>query len=56
MSDIVPAFPSHWIANWNDLPVLKIPPAKLTDEDIEFNNDMAYLRALLNAIVLGRMS
>ena len=32
MSDIVPAFPSHWIANWNDLPVLKIPPAKLTDE------------------------
>ena len=31
-------------------------PSELTDDDIEFNNDMAYLRALLNAIVLGRMS
>jgi hypothetical protein len=33
-----------------DWPVLQIPPGP-TDDDIEFQNDLAYLRALVDAIV-----
>ena len=33
-----------------DWPVLRIPPGP-TDDDIEFQNDLAYLRALVEAIV-----
>lgn len=33
-----------------DWPVLQIPPGP-TDDEIEFQNDLAYLRALVEAIV-----
>jgi hypothetical protein len=33
-----------------DWPVLQIPPGP-TDGDIEFQNDMAYMRLLVDAIV-----
>jgi hypothetical protein len=33
-----------------DWPVLQIPPGP-TDDDIEFQNDMSYMRLLVDAIV-----
>jgi hypothetical protein len=37
-----------------DWPVLQIPPGP-TDDDIEFQNDMAYMRLLLDAIVTASL-
>ena len=42
------------MSDFSDLPVLRVQPGP-TDDDIEFESDMAYLRALLNAIVMARM-
>jgi len=36
-----------------DQPTLRCTPGP-TDDDIEFQNDMDYLRALLSAIVMAR--
>lgn len=38
------------MSDFDDLPILQCKPT-ITDDDIEFDNDMAYLRALLGAIV-----
>jgi hypothetical protein len=38
------------MSNFDDLPILRIPPGP-TDDDIEFQNDMAYMRLLVDAIV-----
>jgi hypothetical protein len=38
------------MSNFDDLPTLRIPPGP-TDDQIEFQNDLAYLRALVDAIV-----
>lgn len=42
------------MSDFSDLPVVQVKPGP-TDDDIEFESDMAYLRALLNAIVMARM-
>ena len=43
------------MSDFDDLPILQCKPG-ISDDDIEFNNDMAYLRALLNAIVVSRLT
>ena len=40
------------MSDLDDLPILQCKPS-LTDDDIEFANDMDYLRALLSAIVMA---
>ena len=42
------------MSDLSDLPMLQCKPG-ITDDDIEFQNDMDYLRALLSAIVMARM-
>jgi len=36
---------------FNDLPILHVR-ASMTDDDVEFDSDMRYMRDLLNAIVI----
>ena len=38
------------MSNFDDLPILRIPPGP-TDDQIAFWNDLAYLRELVDAIV-----
>lgn len=38
-------------SNFDDLPMIQVPAVKLTDDEIEFASDMAYLKALVDAIV-----
>lgn len=51
MSDFIPAFPSHYVARHHDAPMLRVPAAKLTDDEIEFQSDIKYMRELVDAIV-----
>jgi hypothetical protein len=51
MSDFIPAFPSHYIARHHDAPILRVPAAKLTDDEIEFQSDIKYMRELVDAII-----
>jgi hypothetical protein len=37
------------VSNFDDLPILRIPPGP-TDDQVEFQNDLAYMRALLDDI------
>lgn len=37
---------------FNDLPIVQLRPVPMTDDDIEFESDMRYMRDLLNAIVI----
>ena len=51
MTDIISAFPSHWVARHHNLPIVRVPAAKMTDDEIEFQGDLSYMRALVNAII-----
>jgi hypothetical protein len=51
MSDFIPAFPSHYIARHHDAPILQVPAVKWTDDDAEFDGDIKYMRALVDAII-----
>lgn len=51
MSDFISAFPSHYVARHHNAPILRVPAAKLTDDEIEFQSDMKYMRELLGAII-----
>lgn len=47
----ISAFPSPWQDRFRDLPVLQGRKYEITDDDREFDSDMAYFRDLLEAIV-----
>lgn len=46
------AFPAAFAERFKDLKTIQIPAAPLTDDDIEFQSDMSYMRDLLHAIVM----